>query len=132
MEEENILEEFAKGTQFSSINQPAKNGRTKGQKNRATIYRECLALIAAGNDKDPTLSPLHKMIIALMYKANEGHIYAIREIMTGLYGKAPAEVEPEIPQEKFKVDYTKLSREKLNLLAEIYKEASVEINNNED
>lgn len=58
------------------------NGRPVGSRNRSTIYREWLEMNNANGE-----SNLTSVMRALILKASEGDIPAIKEIMDGSYGK---------------------------------------------
>ena len=57
-----------KATQFSSTNQPAKNGRPKGRRNVATVLKELLSTQDAGMGGDGDFgSPIAKMLIKIAF-----------------------------------------------------------------
>ena len=64
------------------------NGRPKGQRNYATIYREALKKIAEANDKTP--EEIEEMMHQVgLNKALKGDYAFYRDINDRLHGKAP-------------------------------------------
>lgn len=58
------------------------NGRPKGSRNRSTIYREWLEFNSPSGEAN-----LDSVMRALILKASEGDVPAIKEIMDGAFGK---------------------------------------------
>tara|TARA_R100000656_G_scaffold68581_1_gene51680 strand:+ start:46 stop:426 length:381 start_codon:yes stop_codon:yes gene_type:complete len=79
-----------KATQFSSTNQPKKNGRPKGRRNVATVLKELLAT------QDTNMggvgdfgSPIAKMLIQIAFHKdsnNNEKLKAIKEILDRIEG----------------------------------------------
>jgi len=85
MEKKDFKTEFAKGTQFSSVNQPAnKGGRPKGTKNKATLFKEFLDIKTPCTDLDGNETSLtleQQIMIAAFKKAKAGDMCAFKELM---------------------------------------------------
>ena len=79
-----------KATQFSSTNQPAKNGRPKGRRNVATVLKELLSTQDAGMGGDGDFgSPIAKMLIKIAFSNdsnNNEKLKAIKEILDRIEG----------------------------------------------
>ena len=81
-----------KATQFSSENQPEKQGRTKGSRNVATVLKELLSTQdkQLGGEGDFG-SPLAKMLLKIAFDKNSSNndkLKAIKEIIDRVEGKS--------------------------------------------
>jgi hypothetical protein len=79
-----------KSTQFSSTNQPEKNGRPKGRRNVATVLKELLSTqdVNIGGTGDFG-SPIAKMLIKIAFSNesnNNEKLKAIKEILDRIEG----------------------------------------------
>jgi hypothetical protein len=75
---------------FSSENQPAKRGRTKGSPNRATVYKRILAIKTNIKLPDGTTKelPLYEAIaLGQAQSAMKGNTNAWKEIQDSIHGK---------------------------------------------
>lgn len=81
---------------FTSENQPANRGRKKGSVSRATLLKRWLEMPIE------LLNPISKLkekgkvqdevILALIAKARQGDVAAIKEVLDGRFGKIPANI----------------------------------------
>jgi len=73
---------------------PNPNGRPKGQRNYATIYRE--AIIEIANKRRTTPEAIEVEMVANAIKfAGKGAFNFYKDIMDRIHGTAPQEVDPE-------------------------------------
>ena len=77
------------------------NGKPKGTKNRATILKEFLGLKLKNNpdsdfDLPEGVTVEQGIMLALIKKASEGDVAAIKELQDTLHGKMTDKVETEI------------------------------------
>ena len=120
----NNIAELGRNTRFSSTNQPAKNGRPKGVRNMATIYREILATVISGKDlegKEQEMTIEQQMVIAIAKKAITGHLPTYRELIYGYLNRnhTGEEVCSPVPEEEW--DYSDVSDEELLTVERIFK-----------
>jgi len=76
---------------FSSEHQPARKGRKKGSKNRATLLKKWLAVKvdvldpATGDPQKGTVED--EIVLSLISKAKFGDVRAIEQILDSVYGR---------------------------------------------
>ena len=79
-----------KATQFSSTNQPKKNGRPKGRRNVATVLKELLSTQDKNMDGVGDFgAPIAKMLIQIAFHKdsnNNEKLKAIKEILDRIEG----------------------------------------------
>jgi hypothetical protein len=68
------------------------NGRPKGQRNYATIYREALIKLAEGSGKTPEDIETEIHLRGLI-ESRKGNIGFYRDVLDRLHGKAPEKVD---------------------------------------
>jgi len=105
------------GTQGFDVH-PENAGRPKGSKNRSTILKKWIEVVAKVKHPETHIEELgtmeDKVALALLSKALKGDIAAIKEIYDTMYGKIvdKSEVKTEgeiiIQLEKFKPDGTEV------------------------
>lgn len=92
-------------TQFSTDNQPITQGRKKGSKNRSTIARQVLEMIAVlpestfeqirevFPDIEQSMSSELVATLAIISNAAKGDVQAYKAIMDSAYGLPKSEIE---------------------------------------
>jgi len=82
---------------------PNPNGRPKGQRNYATIYREALIKLAALNDKSP--EELEDEIVSSgLLNARKGNYAFYKDVMDRLHGSATQKTDVTSGGEKIQIN----------------------------
>ena len=124
------------GKQFTRENQPISNGRPKGVKNRSTVAREVLELLAiipedmhekliAIYPKMEKTMPVEKLTtLALAHKAINGDHLAYKALFDSAYGAPKQEIEHS-GEVEIGFDIGKIDDEDLQTILQITQKAKI-------
>jgi len=124
----NSLKNLEKAVKFTKSDNRIKKGRTKGSRNRKTIFLELLehkteCTDPAGNTTK--LSFADQIALAIINKATEGHVSAANLVLDCAYGKlkdTPEAVEQPLPH----IDWSKYTEDDLVVLSDLIKKGTPE------
>ena len=112
------LKNLEKAVRFTKGDPRIKSGRTKGSRNRRTIFLQYLNRKTECTDpagKTVQLPLVDQVAIAIIKKATEGHVNAATFVLDNAFGKisnVPDVVEPP----KLRVDWSKYTEEDVIML----------------
>ena len=87
---------------FTSENQPEKRGRPKGSKNRSTILKKWLSteldIVNPITKQEHRGTVEDEVLLALLTKARQGDVPAIKEVLDTMYGKLTDKMQIDVNQ----------------------------------
>ena len=124
----NSLKNLEKSVKFTKGDSRIKKGRTKGSRNRRTIFLEFLehkteCTDPAGNTV--RLSLADQVALAVINKATEGHVSAANLVLDCAYGKIKDIPEPVVPPQPL-IDWSRYTEDDINLLNDLIKKGTPE------
>ncbi len=124
----NSLKNLEKSVKFTTGDSRIKKGRTKGSRNRTTIFLELLdykteCTDPAGNNVK--LSFADQIALAIINKATEGHVSAANLVLDCAFGK-PKDIPEEVEQPMPHIDWSKYTEEDLVVLSDLIRKGTPE------